>query len=382
MSIILSSFYISLQVVGASSSAVIRPRFNYSPLYWIKASIPIFVYTFIEGFRNDVGVDFKQNKYIFQYLQQGRLYRTDIDPLYLWVNKTLVFLGFEYPMLFILTSFLFIFSIYFLLRDKPYLILFALPMYLLYSLYAENLIRQFFSAALLIIGISYLLKNKFLEYSIICTIAFFIHSSALIAILIYSVTYFLAVKQIKPKIYLTIGVYVFCWIIGTTIFEQLRPLVMLFSYLGIMSNYTDHVDALLGESRLDLYFTASVYGNAFHFIRNLGLIILGHGLLKKYQDRQYLFFYLIFIFYACAKPMFYRQELFDRLVHYFEILLPVLFAYIGFDIFFGKHQNKLANKFNRYFILALIAFNIYSYYGGIENNAKVMKHEFLFIWDK
>jgi hypothetical protein len=369
-------------MVGTSSNVLIKPRLSSTARYWVIATIPIAIYTFIEGFRNDVGVDFKQNRYIFEFLQKGRLYRLDVDPLYLWINKMLVLVGFDFPILFLITSFLFIFSFYYLIRDKPYMVLFALPTYLLYSLYAENLIRQFFALSLLVLGLSFLLKNKWITFYVISVIAFFIHSSSIVAILFYSFFHFISSKNIKLKLWYILPVYFASWYVGITVFELLKPLVLIFNYLGIMANYTSHVDVLLGDSRLDLYFTASVFGNAFHFVRNLLLLIIGHSLLQKYPNREYRFFYMVFILYACTKPMFYRHELLDRLVHYFEVLLPVLVGYIAYDAFFTKHKNIFVNNMIRGFIIIIIAFNIYSYYGGIQNNAKVMKHGFLFVWDR
>jgi hypothetical protein len=346
--------------------------------YWAIVAAPIAIYSLVLGFRYDVGVDFLQYWTIHEYLQIGQLYRPDIDPFYLFTDKVLVFFGLGPWSIFLLTSFLFIGAYYFLLRKHRDILLFSMPMYLVSTFDAENLVRQFFAISLLIVGVSFLLQRRIWIYFAFSALAFLTHSSCILAI----ISFLLLWKLPKAPLFVFLTLYVFAWIIGPSIFEAFRPVINFCNAIGLMQNYTENVDTIVGNDRMDLFGSASVYSQAFQFVCNASILYFGYQLIEKYRKQGYLFFYYAFAIAITLKPMFQRHELFNRFVHYFSVFSPVIYGYVAYEVFKQSFGNSVVRMFAKAIVISAFAFSIYSFYCGLNADALTMGHGYTFFWER
>lgn len=146
--------------------------------------IPCLVYSILLGFRYDFAYDWSQYKETFLYLEQGSLFREDTEIGYLFVNKVLIFLGFNYYSIFILEGFVWILSIAMLLRnEKKYYLFSFLFVTILNRFDCLNISRQFFAMSILYIAYSFLLDNKKKFFLLFALMAVTVHSSALIFVI-------------------------------------------------------------------------------------------------------------------------------------------------------------------------------------------------------
>ena len=148
--------------------------------------IPCLVYAFVLGYRWDYAFDWWQYYNTFNDIQHGLLYRESTEKGYLLVNIILGKLGFDFYSIFIFEGFIYILSIYILLKHNKLALVFALPLIYMGCRYnCLNISRQFFAQSILWIGFYYLLKNNKKIYWILGIIACSIHSSAYIWIIIF-----------------------------------------------------------------------------------------------------------------------------------------------------------------------------------------------------
>lgn len=143
--------------------------------------VPCLVYTVLLGFRWDYAYDWDQYYNTFNYIQKGLLYRDTTEKGYLTINWLLGQAGFNFYSIFLLEGFLYITSIYIMLKDNRKALAFALPLLFVSARYnCLNISRQFFAQSFLWIAFYYLMHGKKKVFFILGLTACSIHTSAYI----------------------------------------------------------------------------------------------------------------------------------------------------------------------------------------------------------
>ena len=169
------------------------------------------IYALAVGLRYNYAYDWWQYMNTFNYIQHGLLYRDTTEKGYLLINRILGWIGFDYYSIFILESFLWIFSICFVFRKNRRALLWVLPVvYLGCRFRCLNLSRQFFAMSVFFIGCGYLMQGKRIIYLVFCAIATSIHTSAILFsipfLFIFYIRKYPPLKVILP-LYIVIAVF-------------------------------------------------------------------------------------------------------------------------------------------------------------------------------
>lgn len=147
---------------------------------------PLLVYSVFLGFRYNYSFDWEQYMNTFEFMKLGIVYREDTEKGYLFINKILGILGFNYYSIFILEAILYVSSYCFLFRSDRRYLPFALPLiYMAQYSNVLNISRQFFATSVLLFAYRFLLEQKKILYLIIGGIACTIHNSAIIWIVLF-----------------------------------------------------------------------------------------------------------------------------------------------------------------------------------------------------
>lgn len=194
--------------------------------------IPILVYTILLGYRYEYSYDWDQYMNTFDYMKRGLIYRDDTEHGYLFINRILGDLGFDFYSIFLLEAFMYVSAYCFLLKKDRRYIPFALPLlYISQYSNALNISRQFFAMSVLFIAYRYLLDNKKIRYFIIGGIACTIHQSAIIWIVAFF--FFSKLNKYKIKVHYFIIASALCFIVNTflrdALYGALSSLANLFS---------------------------------------------------------------------------------------------------------------------------------------------------------
>lgn len=141
--------------------------------------LPLFIYSIFLGLRYNYSFDWMQYKNTFNYLRQGLLFRDTTEQGYLFVNKILIYLGFNFYSIFIVEGIFYLFAFYYLFKDYRKYIPFVLPLvYMANYSNSLNISRQYFAMSLVLIAYRCLLDGRKLIYLLLAVVAAQIHSSA------------------------------------------------------------------------------------------------------------------------------------------------------------------------------------------------------------
>lgn len=315
--IVINSFYWSLskrQLARIESNSILQDW-----RFWI----PCLIYAFVLGYRWNYAYDWWQYYNTFNDIQRGLLYRESTEKGYLFINILLGKLGFDYYSIFILEGFIYILSIYVLLKHNKLALVFALPLIYMGCRYScLNISRQFFAQSILWIGFYYLLKNKKKVYWILGLIACSIHSSAYIWIVIF---YFAKKLKIPSKKF-AIVIYTICWLLRDS-------LLILFAKLGgiltsyIISNKNYDMEFMMADRFIrDSY---DISHTIIYFILGINYILSTYFLLQKRLIKHKSDYIIITIgfFGMCLNIIAGSHEITNRFMWYFSCLY-----YVGWGI--------------------------------------------------
>lgn len=285
--------------------------------------IPCLVYAFVLGYRWDYAFDWWQYYNTFNDIQHGLLYRESTEKGYLLVNIILGKLGFDFYSIFIFEGFIYILSIYILLKHNKLALVFALPLIYMGCRYnCLNISRQFFAQSVLWIGFYYLLKNNKKIYWILGIIACSIHSSAYIWVIIF----YFAPKLKLPSKKFAIIIYTICWALRYSLLPLFAKLAG-FMTLYVISNKDYDMEHMLSDRFIgDSY---SLSHTIIYFLLGLNYILTTYLLIQKNLIRNRLDYIIIMIgfFGMCLNIVAGPHEITNRFMWYFSCLY-----YIGWGI--------------------------------------------------
>lgn len=170
-------FYIVLPLLFLIGALLPKQKQN---LYLIINFVLLFI---IAGFRHpDLGTDSYNYQRIFNIIQNGSDTSHEIG--YQFINKLVVYFNGDYQSFLILTSFVFLFPIFYTVRKISFNP--SLSIYLYYTSYlffqSFNIMRQSLAVSFVILSYLFLIKEKWVFYIITVLIASTFHTSALIAL--------------------------------------------------------------------------------------------------------------------------------------------------------------------------------------------------------
>lgn len=260
---------------------------NYYYPYWFAVMPVIVVYTLVEGLRYGRAADYFT--YLDAFTGLDVLYS---EPLFLLFTDAINYLNAPFYFGFLISSFLLIFSGCFLVKRIRFIALYAIPLFYLATIVqSENLVRMYFAFSLFFISIAFLLDRKPKKLYLYLCLAFLTHYS--IIFLIPFLILFLKFKNPFKNIYIILGIYL------TFNLVQLSQgfiisVITLFDGLGLYQEYISNNKNWTIDDTIDSSLGVVYYLRLY--ILPIIILILGYGLLKKYEPlKLHLFYHLYFV---------------------------------------------------------------------------------------
>ena len=286
------------------------------------------------GLRYGIGTD-----YFFTYLPhfygtaKGRMKFSEIG--FNLINKVIFDLTGDYKVLFFVTSALFLVFIYKgIIENSNNLVISILIVFLGQSyFYAMNIVRQAIAMAIIFYSFKYLKKDSKIIFSIFCILASFIHSSALIMILL-----------------------VFIYNINMENKKKILFIIMIIIFQPVISNL---IKLVIAQTKYNWYYN-SIFntGEAPLILIILNLIIFIMNIFysnsKQFEDKEYKILSNINYIGVCLLILSSSIPLINRLVRYFTIFQILLIPKI-----FEKEKNQKIRLILKCVILGLLFATMY-----------------------
>lgn len=361
----------------------ITKKYPKNKVFWRYCIPSIIAYSLIQGLRWNRGADYMS----YYQILSGTHASENTEPLYLLWLDIFHFIGFPAPFGFVVYSTLLIISFCYLLKQFPSSAIWALPLFLLFTVSSENIVRQYIAASFLMLGIAAYLQGKRLFCSLFLVCSISIHFSAYIAIFVFVfiVLFPRLIKKIKwNKIYLfgLIGFYIFCYFFwDSSYFSSIAnylQTINIFEESSASSYIDDSERWFTEEGRISNVLnvnagTFSLLHEASLFLVNLFIIIEGYLLLKNNSKLSviYWFSYIAIVFRTIGGDI----EIYARFREWFVYLTPIVCGLIIFRFQQSKGYNWVK-------ILCFTVFLIYFvFYGIIRSFGTVGYSGCAFIWD-
>lgn len=332
----------------------------------------IIVFALNEGLRFGRGVDY--NNYYYKYnsiLEGDTSNRTISDPIFVAICHINDFWGLPYQgLVFILSLILAVSGIILLKKDKNVL-QYAFPLFFLYSLPAENLMRWYLAYSFLLIAVYYYNNNNLKTALVFAVFAIGSHLAiSLIVILLF------LIKQIKRPLfnqYMSIGIYLFLWLFFST--------DMMLGLVGYINNISFLSDYYIGYiNNADVWLTGTGLGDkAQNFGIGLALpdiltIFLAYKVMQKYPNTIY--YCNIFVVGTLLSSALMRIELGYRIAIVLKLFQCIVLAYAFKDYLFTNKRSEAMMKIVSWIIVLNI---IRVYFLMIFTDMGL--DEVLYIWD-
>jgi transmembrane protein EpsG len=184
-------FYVGLIAVcfilGSFSVLLNKKKSINKYLLFTLDFLPYFILIMVTGFRYKVGTDYKAYENYFNLIKNGHFPR--VEASFIFISKIGQFLNFNQQFMFLIYAAILYIFIYLGVRyfDPDYkyrhLILLLGTFYLLIN--GFNTIRQMASVGVLFFSLKYINEKKLKKFLVLVLLAFFLHKSAVIFVLLY-----------------------------------------------------------------------------------------------------------------------------------------------------------------------------------------------------
>lgn len=347
-------------------------------LFWKWATPSLIAYSLIQGLRYMRGADYAH----YMGDLQGHLFTDYTDPLYLlWLNF-FHFTGLPYPVGFVFYSFLLFFSFLLVVKHFPKTALWALPMFLLLTGSAENIIRQYFAICFIMFAFHFYLDKKkiaMLACLIACTM---IHFSGIFAVVLFLFfAYFrLEDKSRIKKPWILIGLYIYLYYFFDV--SYFKTLTDFLSKLNVGDNvaggqYLNDADRWFssdGSIQLVLGTKAAVVSKINQTVDFLSkLVVIWFGWFAMKNNKQlsvvYWFMYVALI----IKEIGGDIEMYGRLYNWLVYLSPIMYGAIFYYCNWRKRWLKIT-------VMAVFLIT-YGFYGFLRQLGQSGYAGCAFIWD-
>lgn len=318
-------------------------------------AIPILIYTFFWGLRDEVGTDY------VRYIKWYEDAEVDImtggfgEYSFLYLCYGLSLIGFSYVSLFVVTSFINISSVYLSAWNQDKITL-ALSVYFYFTttsvFFAQNGIRQAMASSILLIALHLIVNKRYLYWFFAVILAFFTHHSSIVFALFIFFIDRLKPIYIKPVILWVI--YVVIEFIGHTLQEALFGgswSLIIAAILGYENQVANALEEL-GEAAS----YSSGLGRYLRIVINTIVIFVGSKFIQSRQKDFAYYAYWVFILGICMHQLFAGNLLLRRLAILFSWLEFPAMAYVGGELW--KSRSNLM-KLSLFLILVFGSFMFY-----------------------
>lgn len=241
--------YIFLHIVVLIAILIYsRKLSNRKTSYWKTAIIPILLFALEEGLRWGRDGDWWGYRDTYYLLANG--YDVNNELLFKFFWKFLSSIGLDYSFAVFFASALFIYSLFFLLKDSRKVLAFALPLFVIWlSPLAIQLIRWFMGLSVCFIALRFLLDGAFKKAYIFLGLSFFIHTfTGVLFVPCFILFHFYSTKELlKPQkvILLSIVLVIFA---NLSFMEHFFSLLSIFGDSSRYGGYVEHADEWFATS--------------------------------------------------------------------------------------------------------------------------------------
>ncbi len=329
---------------------------------------PILVISLNEGLRFGRGIDYNVYYFTYRDIISGFDVRAN-EPLFIALCKFNDFLGFPYQGLVYLMSLILIVSGVLYLRNHKSVILLALPLFMVFTFDAENLMRWFTAFSFLLIGVSYLEQDKVKKYILFVIIAFLFHSGIVVVAPIFFALHYVKKPLLNPL--LSCGIYLFIYFFFKTRFMlNFVQYMNVFSGMTQFSGYVENADEWLTG-------TANFVAQKLNIgvvIMDLFIIIIGYKVLKYKPQLTYL--YNLCLLGTVLSPALYQIEILYRICLLFKLFQFLIIAYAVYFFINLRRSSIVYVVLTWIIILNLIRIHVFNIL--IE---PYTSNSYLYVWD-
>lgn len=334
--------------------------------YWKYAIIAIFVYTLNLGLRWGRGTDY--NIYYYNYNDIIRNNAMDsIEPLWKIIIQFSNLCGLSWCHFVAFMSLFLIFSGVYFLQSYKTVAIFALPLFVISTEMAENLMRWFLGFSFILLGLTFLVSRKRLVFLFFSTLGFLVHYGLIINILGFLILSFVK-KPIHP---------VYSIILFLLLFTFFSPDYMV-RYVDLLQNIDMGERFLFYQQYAEFWLTGEalkgkLFMNLSSAVTSVFMIVYGYNLVKKKNNLIY--FYNVAVTGAVTAPAMMQIELALRINLIFYLFQFLILAYIFEDVF---RKNRCKYTY-RYAFSLLVFLNIIK--TAVLRPLFLEPNNVLYIWD-
>lgn len=321
----------SLLIVGISRIKALK---KYSNKIKFASVIPFLI---ISAIRYDVGTD-----YMYRYVPSYNLIKNgfDVESLeyaFKLLIKFCTMISSNYQMLFIITSFIILIPIFYIMSKKSKCMELSILIFFLGGFFFQsmNILRQYIAIACLLLGYNFIVEKKYVKFLFFYILAISFHTASIVAIVFLFIN---SKKEIKVPIIILTAIIIF--VFKAPIAQVIRSIISMTRFSGYLGTSYDAVDI-----------------SYFNFIKQLVIYISLAYLFyinKENSRKDKLSVFLLnvqgmaIIFYSLSSII----SLFTRVYFFFSI-----FQIISVPLFITYTNKK--NNFYFYIFLVLILYSTF-----------------------
>lgn len=290
----------------------------------------ILAYTLNEGLRFGRGIDY--NLYWRGYDQLAAGWQSNKEPVFNFLQQLFISLDLPYQTLVIFMSFMFILGVLCLMRNYKSVLSFALPLFAIYSLVnVENMVRWYLAYSFILIGLSFLVYEKHLNWKYIfwCAIGCSIHLAIIPIPFLFYILYLKKGVLLHPFISIP-SFFLVYFLFDTKIMLNFADLLnVITSTTGAFESYSNKAEYWLTGGFEGIEKSGKIA--ALDLLYNFLLTIMGYKAVRQ-MGRNYIFAYNLFVIGMLIYPISLKIELverYDRTFYFFRgvVLATVIYVY-------------------------------------------------------
>lgn len=297
----------------------------------IKASLlGIIAFSLNEGLRFGRGLDY--NYYAREYEYVVNTHKSTWDICFAEIAKFLGSMDIPWQGYVFLMSLVLIVSGVLFVNNFKDVSKWALPLFAVFTMPAENLMRWFFGWSIILIGLSFILdkrdrKSVFI-FIALSVIACLIHFGLFPIIIVYFALFFINKPLLKP--YWSIAIFLaIALIFNTSFMERFIDIMNLISINERTDYYVRNTEYWLTGGYAGN--TKSAFPKYYEFLLFLVNIWFGYKL-TKYLNSKFIYLYNLFLLGFITYPICRQIELLFRYNNLFTLFQFVILAYIVQEI--------------------------------------------------
>ena len=297
--------------------------------YWISASIPLLIISFIIGSRT-WGADYNLYRFEFVHAFNQRLL-WEQQPLFVYFNRLLNWIGCSYVVGFTVYTLIYFIAAFILYKSfgkySKYMYAFLLCSYLGFG---TSIIRQAFANSFIILCIVAFEKRRLELFVISLVIAFSMHTASISLLAIYLILK-LMVRQMLP-LQVTVPLYIGIAFLFNP--EWMSGFETFFSYLDFGDSkfqfYLNDTDRWFSKDSLQLENEQGLIAKILNVGYVVSLFYLGYLAIKKSEDKRLITFYNLVVVGYIGLRFFLYLELLKRIFIPCTSFFPII---LGFSIY-------------------------------------------------